>query len=198
MEVFKVIEKFGGLYAGDNETYEKGTHFKSARKIAGRFSGKKLVLDACCGAGFVTIHLARDVEHVIAVDINADHIEQTRQNVKKEGLSSKVTTIHGDIMSPKVQEQVSEIDSAFLDPNWTPDGSVGTPHATSLSQMQPDGGLLFSNISKFTSNIAFRLPKEFDLNNLSVGSDFEIEEHRSLNGKIKFFCAYFGDLKSKT
>lgn len=194
MEIEKIVDKFGRVYRGDEETLEKGTHHISARKIARRFKGKGTVIDACCGAGFVTMHLARNTDHVFAVDINKVHLDQAEENIGLEGLSHKVTFIHGDIL--EIAKFLTDIDGSFLDPNWTPDGSLTTPHATTLSQMQPDGNALFNTIAQLTPDIAFRLPKEFDLESLSNMPAHEIEVHRARGGKTKFYCAYFGDLQN--
>lgn len=198
METEKLIEKFGGRFVGDDETYRKGTHHFSAEKIANNFVDYKEVLETCSGAGFVTIYLARNAEHVIAVDINPDHLEQARENVGLAGLSSRVTFINGDATDPLLHKLFPDVDSAFLDPDWTRDGSLETPYARILSEMHPDGEVLFNNVTKLTANIAFRIPRTLNLDSLSGMPPHEIEEHVSSKGKLKFFVAYFGDLRKQS
>ena len=59
--------------------------------------------------------------------------------------------------------------------------------------MEPSGQILFEEVSKKTKNICLRLPKEFDLSKLNNLPPFECEAFYQDN-KLKFYCAYFGDL----
>lgn len=197
MEKRELVEKFGGEFVADPETFHKGVSRQFAQRIAKRFEGQSTILETCCGAGFATIHLANVANKVIAVDINKVHLEQAKKNVEIANLSSKVEFIWGDILDPDVLEEFeNEIDAAFLDPNWTSDGSLEAQHATILSEMQPDGELLFQGIYNLTPNIAFRLPKEFDCKSLNDKPDHGVETFRQGNKTI-FYCSYFGDLKDK-
>ncbi len=196
MDKEKIIKKFAGEYLVDEETFTMGVHYLLADHIAQRFKGYNTVLDACCGAGFMTIALAGYVDHIIAVDINGKHLEQAKNNTKIAGVSGKVTFILGDILDTKVLKKASKIEAAFLDPDWAIQGKDKHVHSSKTSDMQPPADKLFSEINKITANIALRLPREIDLRELKNFPCHELEKIY-LADDFKFYCAYFNKLKNK-
>ena len=88
-----MIQKFGLPYAVTPVTFKMGTHYLFAEHIAERFVGKKKVLDACVGAGFNAIPIARVVKKVIAVDIVRDHINLAKQNTR-DRKSTRLNSSH--------------------------------------------------------------------------------------------------------
>ena len=197
MDKEEIIKKFGKeYYLVNNETFHMGIHYLLGNHIAQRFNGYDVVLDSCCGAGFMSIALAKFVNQIIAVEINREHLSQAKNNVKIAGLSSKINFILGDIQDKKNLNKIPQIDGAFLDPDWTTAGKSKTIHASKLSNMQPPADKLFNAISKITQNIALRLPREIDLSELKKLPSHELEKVY-LDNDFKFYCAYFGKLKEK-
>ena len=63
---------------------------------AAALEGHETVLDAYCGAGTISLALARQAERVIGVELNAKAIEDARRNAEHNGLSGKTRFIAGD------------------------------------------------------------------------------------------------------
>ena len=156
----------------------------------------KFILDACCGAGFMSIALVKYVNQVIAVEINPKHLEQAENNVKVAGVSSKIEFIFGDILNKKILNKIPKIDGAFLDPDWAISDEPITTHTSKFSKMQPPADKLFVEINKKTQNIALRLPREINLSELKTLPSYELEKIY-LDDDFKFYCSYFGRLIEK-
>lgn len=192
----KILEKFGKEYQVDNETFIMGIHYLLGDHIAQRFNGCNVVLDACCGAGFMSIALAKYTNRVIAVEVNPKHLEQAENNAKIAGVYSKIKFMLGDILNKKTLNKIPKIDGAFLDPDWAKMGELKTAHTSKLSNMQPPADKLFTAINTITQNIALRLPREIDLSELENLPPCELEKIY-LDDDFKFYCAYFGKLINK-
>lgn len=186
-----IIKKFGENYSANKDTYHMGIDKLLAEPIAKRFSGHNICLDACAGAGFMAIILAKYVNKIILVDTNPMHLEQARTNLSMSENVSKANFILGDIIW--ALDAISNIDSAFLDPDWAEVGDSKENHVSELSQMVPPADILLEKIQKKTRNICLRLPKEFDTTKLDGLPPHE-SESVYLDNKLKFKCVYFGDL----
>jgi tRNA1(Val) A37 N6-methylase TrmN6 len=198
MEREEILKKFGKEnYQVNDNTYIMGIHHLLGEHIAQRFKGYDKVLEACTGAGFMLINLIKNAKNVFTVEINPEHLEQAKNNLRIAGLDSNIRFILGDVMSEKILNKISKIDAAFLDPDWSPVGKNKLDHTTKLSDMQPSAEDLFNRITKKTQNIALRLPRELDLNELKKLPPHELEKIY-LNDDFKFYCAYFGRLKNNT
>jgi ubiquinone/menaquinone biosynthesis C-methylase UbiE len=66
----------------------EGAHLASLRRL-GDFAGRR-VLEMGCGEGRLTVGIARDAEHVLAFDPDADAITRARTTLPKE-LAERVT-----------------------------------------------------------------------------------------------------------
>ena len=197
MDKEKIFKKFGKKdYQVDNETFVMGIHYLLGDHIAHRFKGYNLVLDACCGAGFMSITLAKYVNQVVAVELKPEYVALAENNTQIAGVHSKVKFIGGDILKEDILNKIPKIDAAFLDPDWAKVGDSKTTHTSKLSDMQPAAEKLFSEIHKRTQNIALRLPREIDLSELKTFPPYELEKIY-LDGDFKFYCAYFGQLIRK-
>jgi len=196
MDKEKIIKKFGKDYLVDNETFIMGIHHLFGDHIAQRFKSYEIVLDSCCGAGFMSIALAKYVNQVIAVEINPKNLEQAKNNAKIVNVSNKIQFILGDILNKNTLNKIPKIDSAFLDPDWAIVGEIKTTHTSKLSNMRPSADKLFTEINKLTQNIALRLPREIDLSELKDLPSHELEKIY-LDNDFKFYCAYFGELLQK-
>ena len=196
MDKEKIIKKFGKEYLVSEETFIMGIHHLLADHMAQRFNGYGVVLDSCCGAGFMSIALAKFVNQVIAVEINREHLSQAKNNAKIAGVSSKINFILGDIQDKEILNKIPQIDGAFLDPDWAIAGESKTTHTPKPSNMQPSADRLFNTASAITQNIALRLPREIDLSELKNFPPHELGKIY-LDDDFKFYCAYFGGLKKK-
>lgn len=186
-----ILKKFGKEYFVDSNTYHMGIHHLLSAVIAKRFLGHKICLDACLGAGFMTLALTKYVDKIIGVDIDLLHLKQAKDNAKVLSVEDKIQFVQGDVL--KVIKTIGKIDSAFLDPDWAKAGDSKENHVSDFSQMIPPADLLLKEVFKKTNNICLRLPKEFDLKKLSVLPEHEIESVY-LDNSLKFYCVYFGDL----
>lgn len=63
---------------------------------AAALEGHEEVLDAYCGAGTISLSLAKKAKKVIGVELNAKAIEDAKRNAKANGLSDKTQFIAGD------------------------------------------------------------------------------------------------------
>jgi SAM-dependent methyltransferase len=190
----EIEEKFGGQYVVTPSTFIMGIHHRFAEDMAKRFVSHRCVLDACTGAGFAAIPVARLGIKVIAVDINSEHLDMARKNASIAGVEANMAFILGDITSDETLQKVPPIDGAILDPDWAT-GENKRAHIESLSQMQPRADLLFQKVCRLTPNIALRLPKEMNLGQLDTLPPHELEEV-CMDGRRKFYWAYFGNLSS--
>lgn len=194
MEKGRVIEKFGAEYVANKDTYHMGIHRLLAEPIAKRFSEYRVCLDACLGAGFMTLALAKYVDKIIGVDTNPAHLRQAEENLKIAGISNQVKLIEGNVLE-KIKT-LNEIDSAFLDPDWAKKGDDKEKHVSELSDMIPPTDTLLEKVFEKTQNVCLRLPKEFDLAKLNPLPPHESDAVYQ-GGKLKFYCIYFGDLIKK-
>ncbi|MFH1228941.1 MAG: methyltransferase domain-containing protein [Candidatus Aenigmatarchaeota archaeon] len=193
MDKEKVLKKFGNAdFSVNDKTYVMGINHILSRHIAERFKGFSRILEVCTGAGFMLIPLAKVVSNIVTVDINPENIEQAKNNLEISGVKSNVRFVLGDVMDDSTLANIEEIDAAFLDPDWSivDDKKV---HEQKLSSMQPPADKLFERIEEITRNIALRLPKELDLNELKILPKHELEAIY-LDDKLKFYCIYFGKL----
>jgi SAM-dependent methyltransferase len=197
MDREKIKGKFGDAnYSVNDKTYVMGMHHVIGNHMAKRFIGCSTVLEVCTGAGFMLIPLAKIVSKIFTVDISPEHIDQAKSNLRLSGAKSNVTFIIGDAMKESTLEGVKRVDAAVLDPDWSVIDDKRT-HEQKLSTMLPPADKLFEKISKITKNIALRLPKELDLAELNALPKHELESIY-LDDKLKFYCAYFGNLAKNT
>ena len=186
-----IREKFGDDYIADEHTFIMGIDQRFTSHFADRFKGRT-VLEACTGAGFTTISLARSAKHVFTIEIDTSHQEQAIRNVKKAGLLHHVSFIHGSVLDQRILEKLPSIDAAFIDPDWA---VTGHDHAYRFinSNTQPPADIVLKKISGITENIAIVLPplidtKEFDHLPEHEREKLYLGEHHEL------FCLYFGAL----
>ena len=60
----------------------EGAHLAAVRRLAD-FSGRR-VLELGCGDGRLTVPIARDAAHVLALDSDADAVERARRSLPTE------------------------------------------------------------------------------------------------------------------
>lgn len=168
-----------------------GIHHLLGDAVAKRFAGHKICLDACLGAGFMSISLTKYVDKVIGVDINPLHLEQAKTNSGIAFAGNKIEFMSGDVL--EILKTIGAIDSAFIDPDWAKIGDDKENHVSSLSQMIPPADVSLKEVFNKTKNVCLRLPKSFDLGLLNTLPEHEVQSV-FLDGRLKFYCVYFGDL----
>jgi SAM-dependent methyltransferase len=180
----KELESLNQAFTVSDETLLYGITPRLGSHIAQRFQGR-VVLETCCGAGFVTIELAKVAKKVVAVDINAESLKQAQHNVALEDLQDQVEFLHGDILDPALLKKISDVDAAILDPVWG---------GQTLKGMSPPADQLFQVVNAKTANIALILPPFIDKASLERFPPYELEE-LYLDDELALLCLFFGSLK---
>lgn len=116
-----IRKKFGDDYIADERTFVMGIDQRITRHFAERFIGLN-ILETCTGAGFTTISLARTVKHVITVEIDESIQKKAISNIKKAGLSEKVSFLLGSILETDTIKKIPKVDAVFIDPDWAVTG----------------------------------------------------------------------------
>ena len=191
MDAKTIREKFGADYIADERTFIMGIDHRFNAHFAERFEDL-IVLETCSGAGFTTIALARRAKHVFTVEIEKSHQQQAISNVKKAGLLSQVTFIHGNILDQNLLDHLPAVDAAFLDPDWA---VTGPDHIYRFiqSNTQPPADTLLNKIFKITNNVALVLPPFVDVREFKSLPPHE-REKLYLGQSHELFCLYFGKL----
>ena len=85
---------------------------------AASLTGDELVLDAYCGAGTISLALAREAKHVVGVEVNEKAIENARANAERNHLADKTEFYAGD---------AAEVVLDLFDKGFRPDVIVVDP-----------------------------------------------------------------------
>jgi len=190
---YRLFSKYDHGILLDEESWYSVTPEKIAKHIA-EVCRCGLVVDAFCGVGGNAIQFAKTCDRVIAVDIDRNKIDMARNNARVYGVESKIEFIVGDFF--KVVPHLVA-DAMFLSPPW------GGPEylrkkTYDLQQMgnsmDIDGFNVFSIAQKVTPNIAFFVPRNTPVDQLSsLGGGRVKVEKNMMNHKIKTMTAYYGD-----
>ena len=186
------------------------------------------VVDAFCGVGGNAIAFAKTCRRVIAIENDETRLRLARHNAAIYGVADRIEFILGDfIQFAKTLAEREEtgrtgraVDVVFLSPPW---GGPSYLHGSdpdlpsdpserpefSLSDITPiPGSELFKLVRRLTPNIAYYLPRNTNLQEVSdlltdaegggvEGKDkdrkVEVEEQR-MRGKLKVLTCYFGGL----
>jgi hypothetical protein len=168
-----------------------GIDRRFAAEIAERLRNRR-ILETCTGGGFTTIELARVAAHVFTVEIDTAHQAQAKQNVAMAGLLDHVTFVLGDIMLDDTWKALSDIDAAFLDPDWAVTGP-GHIHRFRRSSTRPPADELLDRVFRATRNVALVLPPTLDTHELD-GLPSNERQKLYMDGNHELYCLYFGDL----
>ncbi len=191
MNLNAIREKFGDDYMADERTFIMGIDQRFTAHFAERFKGLN-VLETCTGAGFTTISLARTSKHVFTVEIDQSHQKQAISNIKKAGLLTQVSFIHGSILDGRLLDNLRSVDAAFIDPDWA---VTGTDHVYRFkhSNTQPPADTSLNKIFEITENVAIVLPPFLNIQELDNLPEHE-REKLYLGENHELFCLYFGKL----
>lgn len=191
MEAKEIFKKFGDQYVADERTFKMGIDSRITVRIAERFRGRN-VLETCTGGGFTTIALAREARRVITIEIDKNNQDQGRQNVARAGLAAKVDFILGDSLDRKVLRSITDVQAAFLDPDWA-DAGVDHVYRFRNSNTRPPADLLLKAILQVTKNVALILPPLLPADEFRDLPESEIQKI-FMDGKHALYCLYFGEL----
>ncbi|WVF68503.1 hypothetical protein IAT40_003270 [Kwoniella sp. CBS 6097] len=201
-----------------------------AEHIAQR-SACDVVLDAFCGVGGNIIEFAKTCERVIAIDNDLTRLKLARHNALHRGVADRIEFILGDYtdfarsyahatkassIKGKEKAQRDIVDVVFLSPPWGGINYLEGAEQFPLSAILPiPGDELFDLTTHFTPNIAYYLPKNTDLKELSkLAKEIVPDKRKTKNGdgtvgrqrewveveeewvgdKLKAITAYFGGL----
>lgn len=80
--------------------------------------GAGTVLDVYCGAGTITLLLARAHERAVGVELCAPAVADARENARANGLADRVQFVHADAAHavPQLTAAGTRFDAAILDP----------------------------------------------------------------------------------
>lgn len=141
---------------------------------------------------------------MIAIELNAERIENARHNAELYGVADKIEFICGDFiaLAPKLAEL--NADAVFVSPPWG--GPDYTAHEVfDIETMVPTGSSIYEAARLISPNIAMLLPRNCDaaqLAALAAGEEdarIECEENwLSMDGKkderLKALTVYYGNL----
>ncbi|XP_046451399.1 trimethylguanosine synthase-like isoform X3 [Daphnia pulex] len=188
---YRLFSKFDKGIRLDYDSWFSVTPERIARHIADRCRCD-LIVDAFCGAGGNSIQFAFKCERVIAIDIDPSKIELARHNASVYGVADRIEFIVGDFfqLAPSLKADV-----VFLSPPWGGPKYLSAPQFC-LEDMQPNGFDIFKAAQKITSNLAYFLPRNTNVDQLiGLATDGKAEiEQNILNNKIKTITAYYGEL----
>ncbi|KAF9066446.1 RNA cap guanine-N2 methyltransferase-domain-containing protein [Rhodocollybia butyracea] len=170
------------------------------------------ILDAFCGVGGNAIAFAKTCQRVIALDISPTRLALARHNAQIYGVADHIEFILADYVSFAdaylSSSSSRKIDVVFLSPPWVRGLGrlpINTPDI-SLSSIGPiHGAALFQLSRRISPNIAYYLPRNTDLEEVSALIKDETEtagiieeyiqiEEEWMGSKLKALTCYFGGL----
>ncbi|KAH8104116.1 RNA cap guanine-N2 methyltransferase-domain-containing protein [Cristinia sonorae] len=230
---FSQRNRYFSLYAEGCLLDEEGWYSVTPELIADQIADRcrcGTVLDAFCGVGGNAIAFAKTCERVIALDTSPVRLAIARHNAVIYEVADRIEFILADYisfaqayLSQPSSSQHRKIDVVFLSPPWGgPEYLSGLESATadktppdssehpeySLSSIQPIHGTeLFKLSRRITPNIAYYLPRNTNIKEISdllttehadgeqhdVTERVEIEEEW-MGSKLKALTCYFGGL----
>ncbi|ESK91336.1 tgs1 protein [Moniliophthora roreri MCA 2997] len=204
---------------------EEGWYSVTPERIANQIAERcrcHTVLDAFCGVGGNAIAFAKTCQRVIALDTSPTRLALARHNAQIYGVAHHIEFILSDYItfaksylarsSTLTSPKARKIDVVFLSPPWggpsylsdsnTPSGEEEDldAHPTyPLSAIEPiHGAELFHLSRRITPNIAYYLPRNSDLNEISAvlgeGEEYVEVEEEWMGNKLKALTCYFGGL----
>ncbi|KAG9003915.1 hypothetical protein FRB94_002760 [Tulasnella sp. JGI-2019a] len=223
---FAQRQRFFSLYSEGCLLDEEGWYSVTPERIADQIAERcrcDTILDAFCGVGGNAIAFAKTCERVIALDTSPVRIALARHNAAIYGVENRIEFIVTDYLTfarayNTLPPNRRTIEAVFLSPPWggpeyisSPqkggtavqddgNGDVAGRHPVfSLDSILPiPGSDLFALTSTISSNIAYYLPRNVDLNEiaaLSPKNKVEVEEEW-MGDKLKAVTCYYGGLAS--
>ncbi|KAG9305785.1 hypothetical protein G9A89_001073 [Geosiphon pyriformis] len=179
----------------DAEGWYSVTPESIAQQIAERCRCN-IIIDAFCGVGGNAIQFAKTCNRVIAIDIDETKLLCAKHNAELYGVEDRIEFIKGDYLKliPKLKADVIFLSPPWGGPTYQKFGTFDIKTMIAL-----DGIKVFRESANITKNIAYYLPRNVDLDQLGVlagpGNTCEAQKIY-LNGFLKSFTVYFGDLQN--
>jgi len=230
-------ERYFSLYSEGCLLDEEGWYSVTPELIADRIAERcrcDTIVDAFCGVGGNAIAFAKTCERVIAIDTSPVRLALARHNATIYGVQDRIEFILADFISFANSYTTlpgsRKIDIVFLSPPWGgPEYLAGSPTKEKsaskhdeddlqqngiydLASIQPiHGAELFKLARKITPNVAYFLPRNTDIREISnlllneessqtAGGQekpqtekVEVEE-QWMASKLKVLTCYFGGL----
>ena len=190
---YRLFSRFDDGIRMDKEGWFSVTPECIAKHIAERCRCD-LIIDAFCGVGGNAIQFAFTCERVIAIDIDPIKISLAHHNATVYGVEDRIEFIVGDYMKliPHLKADV-----VFLSPPWGGPNYVSAEVFDIKTMITLDGFHVFEETKSITENIAYFMPRNADIEQLSLlaspNGNVEIEQN-FLNKKLKTITAYYGGL----
>lgn len=190
---YRLFSRFDDGIKMDKEGWFSVTPERIAKHIAERCRCD-LIVDAFCGVGGNAIQFAFTCERVIAIDIDPVKVTLAHHNATVYGVDDRIEFIVGDYMKliPHLKADV-----VFLSPPWGGPNYVSAEVFDIKTMITLDGFHLFKETKSITENIAYFMPRNADVEQLSflAAPDGKVEiEQNFLNKKLKTITAYYGEL----
>lgn len=147
----------------------------------------EIVLDAFWCVWGSTIWFALTGKKVISVEIDNNRLEMARNNARIYWVENKIEFINWDILDIIWE---LKFDSVFFDPPWWW-LDYSNINFFKFLDFNPNGDLLMKLALQKTKNIAFGLPNNFDLNELSKYWDNYFLQENKINWARWFYTVYF-------
>eukprot|EP01127_Copromyxa_protea_P000426 TRINITY_DN10354_c0_g1_i1.p1 TRINITY_DN10354_c0_g1~~TRINITY_DN10354_c0_g1_i1.p1 ORF type:complete len:269 (-),score=54.03 TRINITY_DN10354_c0_g1_i1:53-823(-) len=193
----------------DKEGWYSVTPEAIAQHISNKFLASlgpnALVIDAMAGVGGNSIQFATKFPMAFGFDLSFERLSLTKHNAAVYGVQDRLELIRGDATC--LAQNWRTADAVFFSPPW------GGPEYSQqaifdLSTMTPSAEQLFSNSRQLTPNVAFLLPKQTSITQLSelarkaapaggkakVTDEFVEVEEAYLNDRLKMLTVYYGNL----
>ena len=190
---YRLFSRFDDGIKMDKEGWFSVTPERIAKHIAERCRCD-LIIDAFCGVGGNAIQFAFTCERVVAIDIDPMKITLARHNATVYGVEDRIEFIVGDYMklTPHLKADV-----VFLSPPWGGPNYSNAQVFDIKTMITLDGFRVFEETKSITENIAYFMPRNADVEQLSFlaapSGKVEIEQN-FLNKKLKTITAYYGGL----
>jgi len=190
---YRLFSRFDDGIKMDKEGWFSVTPERIAKHIAERCRCD-LIIDAFCGVGGNAIQFAFTCERVIAIDIDPVKITLAHHNATVYGVEDRIEFIVGDYMKliPHLKADV-----VFLSPPWGGPNYVSAEVFDIKTMITLGGVHVFEETKSITENIAYFMPRNADVEQLSLlafpNGNVEIEQN-FLNKKLKTITAYYGGL----
>lgn len=134
-----------------------------------------VVIDAFCGVGGNSIGFARSGKRVVAIDNDASRLAMARHNASLHGVEDRITFVHGNVLeylesTKKDQKGTIEKVAIHFDPPWGGPAYSKSSSKFKLSHFAVDGrALIRAGLDTGCKQIIFKVPKSFDLNEITSG-----------------------------
>eukprot|EP00438_Fugacium_kawagutii_P031931 Skav214806 [mRNA] locus=scaffold740:204280:207832:- [translate_table: standard] len=129
-----------------------------ARHIADRLQYERVV-DGTCGVGGNAIQFAMTSRSVVAVDTDAQRLQDARHNAGIYGVADRISFVHDDFVHFAETYEGPKIDAVFLSPPWGGPGHLECSHFSLRDVEVPDIVRLFAAAVKLSSRVALYLPR---------------------------------------